>query len=149
MPMNRIATTVNQFHSGTGVGDAITNEMFTWRDHLRQLGYRSEIFGEHVHPALREDQTDHPHLGDPDALLIVHHSMGYDAFDDVLELRIARSSPITTSHPRRSSTMNTADGTCDSAIVSSAGSQHTQSQPSLSRRTTGVTSFARATGGHR
>ncbi len=85
--MNRIATTVNQFHSGTGVGDAVTNEMFTWRDHLRQLGYRSEIFGEHVHPALREEiRPITSYLGEPEAVLIVHHSMGYDAFDDVLEL---------------------------------------------------------------
>ena len=133
--MNRIATTVNQFHSGTGVGDAITDEMFTWRDHLRQLGYRSEIFAEHIHPALRgEIRPITSYLGEPEAVLIVHHSMGYGAFDDVLELPDRKAWPTTTSRPSTSSTMSTPGGTSGSATASSAGSRHTR----RSRRCLGV-----------
>jgi glycosyltransferase involved in cell wall biosynthesis len=80
-------TAVNQYHGGTAVGDAITDQMLAWRQHLRALGHRSEIFADHVHPDLAtEIRPLSAYLGDADALLIVHHSMGTDGFDDMLDL---------------------------------------------------------------
>jgi glycosyltransferase involved in cell wall biosynthesis len=51
------------------------------------MGYRSEIFAEHVAAEL-EAQIRHLDELDPrsDDILIVHHSMGYDAFERVLAL---------------------------------------------------------------
>ena len=43
---------VHQFHAGTAPGDAITNQMLDVQAHLRRLGWRSEIFAEHVAPDL-------------------------------------------------------------------------------------------------
>src|SRR6202020_1650764 len=41
---------VHQFHSGSAVGDAITNAMFLMQAQLRALGYESDIFVEHRAP---------------------------------------------------------------------------------------------------
>ncbi len=80
-------TAVNQFHSGTGIGDAVTNEMLSWREHLRALGHRSDVFATHIHPDLRSEiRPIRSYLGDPGALLIIHHSMGFDAFETVVGL---------------------------------------------------------------
>ncbi len=76
---------VHQFHSGTAVGDAITNAMILTRRVLRGLGYDSRIFVEHRDAAyasdfhLLEDLPDHA-----DFVLLVRHSLGYGAFDRVL-----------------------------------------------------------------
>ncbi len=79
--------TVHQFHSGSAVGDAITNAMLMTRDVLRRLGYRSEVFVEHRDPLLAaelrlfDELPRHDHY-----VLIVHHSMGYDAFSRISAL---------------------------------------------------------------
>lgn len=39
---------INQFHSGSAVGDAITNQMLLIQDILRKEGYESEIYVEHI-----------------------------------------------------------------------------------------------------
>jgi len=78
---------VHQFHSGSGTGDAVTSAMFVMQGHLRALGFKSEIFVEHVGPGL--EGAVRPHLdyrrsrGDA---FIVHHSMGHDLGDWVSAL---------------------------------------------------------------
>ena len=77
--------TVNQFHSGSATGDAVTNSMLLIRRELRRRGYRSEIFVEHRDPALAHElqlMQDLPQRADH--LLIVHHSLGYDSIDPIL-----------------------------------------------------------------
>jgi len=80
---------VHQFHSGTASGDAITNQMLALQGHLRAMGYRSEIFAEHIVPELvsriRPIHSYEPTGAD---LLVVHHSTGYGAFDDVVALPV-------------------------------------------------------------
>ncbi|MBR0666561.1 FkbM family methyltransferase [Roseomonas hellenica] len=86
-PAHRLTLVVHQFHSGSAPGDAITNSMLLIRSWLRGQGYESEIFVEHRHPALADDLLE---IGDlpqhDDYVLIVHHSMGYDALDRILAL---------------------------------------------------------------
>lgn len=78
---------VHQFHSGSSVGDAITNSMFLIQNILRDLGYHSEIFVEHRDPRLSDklfvvdDLPEHD-----DYVLLVHHSMGHGALDFILSL---------------------------------------------------------------
>jgi glycosyltransferase involved in cell wall biosynthesis len=78
---------VHQFHSGTASGDAITNQMLEVQAHLRRLGLRSEIYAEHVSPDLgRQVRPLASLVGSDGELLLVHHSHGYMAFDDVIDL---------------------------------------------------------------
>ncbi|MBV9812942.1 MAG: FkbM family methyltransferase, partial [Acetobacteraceae bacterium] len=78
---------VHQFHSGSSVGDAITNAMMLTRTLLRQLGYDSEIFVEHVSPGLRHELRPYEALPrTDDYVLILRHSMGYDAFQQIAAL---------------------------------------------------------------
>ena len=39
---------INQFHSGTAVGDAITNQMLALKKLLISKGYESEIYAEYI-----------------------------------------------------------------------------------------------------
>lgn len=77
--------TINQFHSGTSVGDAITNQMLNLKNLFINEGYESNIFAEHIHDDLKKDIR---HLGqykgNKNNILIIHHSMGFDSFDDVV-----------------------------------------------------------------
>lgn len=78
---------VHQFHSGTAVGDAVTNQMFELRHLLRSLGYESEIFAEHIAAGLGEEVRPlGSYRGASDELLLVHHSSGHDLLDDVVAL---------------------------------------------------------------
>ena len=43
---------VHQLLASAVPGDAVTDQAFAWRTVLRWWGYRSEIYAEHVHPAL-------------------------------------------------------------------------------------------------
>jgi FkbM family methyltransferase len=78
---------VHQFHSGSAVGDAITNSMLLVQRQLRALGYRSEIYVEHRDVRLEgelrllEEMPAHDEY-----VLIAHHSMGFDAFQRVAAL---------------------------------------------------------------
>lgn len=78
-------TPVNQFHSGTAVGDAITNEMLQWRSYLRALGHPSDIFAQHIPDALADEIIDiGRYRPSPSSVLLLHHSMGHDILDSVL-----------------------------------------------------------------
>ncbi len=86
-------TAVHQFHSGTAFGDAVTNQMLDLQARLRSLGHESEVFAEHVAPELVDRvRSIRTYPGAPDELLIVHHSIGHHAFDDVIDL----ANPIVT-----------------------------------------------------
>jgi FkbM family methyltransferase len=78
---------VHQFHSGSATGDAITNAMLLTRAMLRQQGYASEIFVEHLDPLLAEELRPMAELPlHDDYVLILRHSLGYDAFDRIAAL---------------------------------------------------------------
>lgn len=78
---------INQFHSGTAVGDAITNEMLLIKDILIKNGYESEIYAEHIADGLKKDIKDiKSYKGNKDSILIIHHSMGFDLFDNIINL---------------------------------------------------------------
>ena len=78
---------INQFHSGTAVGDAITNEMLLIKDILIKNGYESEIYAEHIADGLKKDIKDiKSYKGNKDSILFIHHSMGFDLFDNIINL---------------------------------------------------------------
>lgn len=79
---------IHQFHSGSSVGDAVTNCMFFVQSMLQDFGFESEIFVEHVDPALsgRIRQLEDLRAAKSD-LLLIHHSMGHDAFSRLADLR--------------------------------------------------------------
>lgn len=78
---------VHQFHSGSSYGDAITNQMLGIRDFLRRAGYVSNIYVEHVDARLNgELKSLSQYRGRPDNVLIVHHSMGFDCFEQIVQL---------------------------------------------------------------
>ena len=68
---------INQFHSGTAVGDAITNQMLMLQQALQDSGYQSEVFAEHIDSALQAKISDiRSYQGNKDNILIIHHSIG-------------------------------------------------------------------------
>src|SRR5256885_14371328 len=78
---------VHQFHAGTAPGDAITNNVLHIQRILRKAGFESEVFAAHVAPALRPAIHELGHYrGARDSLLLVHHTMGYETFEQVLAL---------------------------------------------------------------
>jgi glycosyltransferase involved in cell wall biosynthesis len=79
--------TVNQFHSGTACGDAITDEMLSLGDVLAGAGYKSNIFAEHIVPELATRVFDVKNYeGNPDNILLIHHSFGFDCFEKIISL---------------------------------------------------------------
>ncbi|WP_244613331.1 glycosyltransferase [Methylosinus sp. Ce-a6] len=70
---------VFQFHSGSAVGDAVTNSMFYMQELLEEYSIPSRIFVEHRDPRLADRLSL---IGEfrprPDDVLIIHHSMGHD-----------------------------------------------------------------------
>lgn len=78
---------VHQFHSGSAVADAITNAMLLTRGILRGLGYASEIFVTHRDPLLAHEMRLIDELPTHDGyVLILRHSMGHDAFEQIAAL---------------------------------------------------------------
>ncbi len=78
---------VHQFHSGSAVGDAITNAMLLTRRLLRDMGYRSEIYTERPPAALAHELLPLEAMPRHDGyVLILRHSMGYDRFPELLAL---------------------------------------------------------------
>jgi glycosyltransferase involved in cell wall biosynthesis len=79
---------VHQFHSGSSVADAVTNCMFFVQSMLENFGFESDIFVEHLDPSLsgriRRLEDLRPAESD---LLLIHHSMGHDAFSRLADLR--------------------------------------------------------------
>src|SRR5580704_17846884 len=84
--------TIHQFHSGSSVADAVTNCMFFVQSMLESFGLESDIFVEHVDPALpgriRRLEDLRPVASD---LLLIHDSMGHDAFSRLADLPCRKS----------------------------------------------------------
>ena len=82
--------TVHQFHSGTALGDAITNQMLYLKEELIKLGYaQSSIFAEYISDELSDKvERFEKYKGNKDNILIVHHSMGItpESFKKILSL---------------------------------------------------------------
>jgi glycosyltransferase involved in cell wall biosynthesis len=78
---------VHQFHSGTARGDAITQQLLDLRRRIRSLGYKSEIFAEHIPRELAEEiHGIDRYAGTADDVLLVHHSIGHTAFDRLMRI---------------------------------------------------------------
>ena len=81
---------VHQFHSGTTVGDAITNQMLLIRQELINMGYSaSEIYAEYIDERLKgQIRSFSGYKGNKDDILIIHHSMGITekSFQKILSL---------------------------------------------------------------
>lgn len=78
---------IHQFHSGVAAGDAITNQMLFIKKILKEKGYCSEIYAEHIPEELEgEIKSIVSYHGDKDNVLVVHHSMGFDCFEDIIAL---------------------------------------------------------------
>lgn len=96
------ALQVHQFHPSTAAGDAVTGDMLEIQRVLRQAGLASEIYTHHV--GTGQEKLVRPFVqypGDAGSLLIVHHSMGFDGFEQVTGLpgrKILRYHNITPAH---------------------------------------------------
>src|SRR6516165_3356376 len=79
---------IHQFHSGSAVADAVTNCMFFVQSMLKSFGFESDIFVEHADPALagRIRRLEELRPAESD-LLLIHHSMGHDAFPRLADRR--------------------------------------------------------------
>ena len=76
---------VHQFHAGSATGDAITNAMLMIQQHLRAMGFASEIYVEHVGLGLEGRLLPLDALPQhDDHVLLLHHSIGHDGFDRVI-----------------------------------------------------------------
>ena len=70
---------IHQFHTGSALGDGITNAMFFIQSILRQSGYQSDIYCVHVEPILDRRILPFSSFEDrPEDLLLVHYSLGSD-----------------------------------------------------------------------
>ena len=78
---------INQFHSGTAVGDAITNQMLELQSLLKDRGYKSEIYAEYIAEGL-EDRIKpiSQYEGAAENILFVHHSMQTNSFEKIISL---------------------------------------------------------------
>ncbi|NBI47536.1 glycosyltransferase [Burkholderia sp. ISTR5] len=78
---------INQFHSGSAIADAVTNSMLMIQAMLRELGFQSEIFAEHVAPELTGSvRYFREYAGSVDDVMLLHHSMGHDQDEWILGL---------------------------------------------------------------
>ena len=78
---------INQFHSGTAIGDAITNQMLSIQKLLQKEGYTSEVYTENVAKGLEKNVKNiKTYKGNKENILFVHHSMGFDIFDYIVQL---------------------------------------------------------------
>ncbi len=70
--------TLHQLTPGFAYGDAISNQAIIIRERLKELGYRSEIFTEHLDPLMTHEARLFNEGKDikSDAGLIYHHSIG-------------------------------------------------------------------------
>jgi glycosyltransferase involved in cell wall biosynthesis len=76
--MTRQFSAIHQFHSGISQGDAISAQIFDLQRAFHKLGYRSDIYAEHIY----DNAGPYVHhiddfVSNEDELLLVHHSMGH------------------------------------------------------------------------
>ncbi len=70
---------IHQFHSGSAFGDAVTNSLLYTQKILIDLGFKSNIYCEHVAPELKKNIMHYSkHKSNKNNVLLIHHSMGHD-----------------------------------------------------------------------
>ncbi len=80
---------LHQIIIGATVGDAITDQAFLLRRWLREMGLASEIFAEHIHPALeKEVRPAVTYRPGPGERLVFHHSIGSPVVERLLALPV-------------------------------------------------------------
>ena len=78
---------INQFHSGTAVGDAITDQMLHIRGILHDSGYASDIYAEYIVDELKNQIKPIADIDcDDEDVLLIHHSMGINCFEKIISL---------------------------------------------------------------
>lgn len=80
---------LHQVTVGAGPGDAITDQALLIRRWLRELGFVSEIFAEHISPALANEvrPVGSYRPGRNEDWLILHHSIGSPVIERVVRMR--------------------------------------------------------------
>jgi glycosyltransferase involved in cell wall biosynthesis len=79
--------TVHQFHSGSAYGDGVTNSLFFTRKLLRNLGFQSEIYVEHIAKELSAELKPYQtYIPSVDQALLIHHSFGHNLTDWIVNL---------------------------------------------------------------
>ncbi len=79
---------LHQLLHGTAPGDAITDQALLVRAWLRELGFASELYAEHVHPALADDVRPAAALRlRADGWVVLHHSIGSPLVDALTAAR--------------------------------------------------------------
>lgn len=78
---------LHQFTVGATPGDAITEHAFLLRRWLRQAGIESDIYAASIHPSLAEEVMPYGRYrpSKPGELVILHHSIGADIVEDLLD----------------------------------------------------------------
>lgn len=78
---------LHQFLPSASPGDAITDFASLLRSWLRDMGYRSEIYAESVHDSMANEVSSYLTYSprSRDATVILHHSIGADVVDYLLE----------------------------------------------------------------
>lgn len=70
---------IHQFSPSCSLGDGVSQSLFLTQALLRELGYESEIYAEHIPDELKDKVHYFRDLpSDSDSLLFVHHCTGYD-----------------------------------------------------------------------
>jgi glycosyltransferase involved in cell wall biosynthesis len=71
---------VHQFHPSVAYGDAIGNTIQELKIILTELGYKSEIFAQYIHPRVLnvKNYSEYSKYSSPDNIIILHYSIGYD-----------------------------------------------------------------------
>lgn len=78
---------INQFHSGTASGDAITNQMLEIQKLIISEGHESKIYAQYIDEKLKNKIINiKKYKGNKEDILIIHHSMGFDGFDEIVNL---------------------------------------------------------------
>ncbi len=72
-------TAIHQFSPSCALGDGVTSSLLFTRELLRELGFVSEIYAQHIPDALRREVRPlSAYRGEAPTLLFFHHSLGYD-----------------------------------------------------------------------
>lgn len=76
-----ITLQIHQILPSISFGDAISNEVLEIREILKEWGYESDIFAQHIHPKLAHITkifTEYEKYSSPENILIFHFSIGSD-----------------------------------------------------------------------
>lgn len=84
-------TSIHQFAFACSAGSGVTNSLFYVQKLLRELGFESHIFSSSIPPDLSDViQPASAISDDPDAILMVHHCLGYDDVDWLFALAMRK-----------------------------------------------------------